>query len=118
MSIVGFKAKGGLRDDGEEALADGRFYAAVEPAAPTAHRGSLSSSPRRSSHTRSRPLSDGLYNMIYDEASPRLSGAGFAKGTGTSTKIGRPMGRGGHMPAEVSTPWLIGVSHWERGMQC
>jgi len=48
----------------------------------------------------------------------RLSGAGFAKGTGTSTKIGRPMGRGGHMPAEISTPWLIGVSLWERGMQC
>lgn len=47
---------------------------------------------------------------------PCLSGAGFAKGTGTSTKIGRPMGRGGHMPAEVSTPWLIiGVSHWEKG---
>ena len=63
MSIVG--CKGGLRDDGEEALADGRT-AAVEPAALKAHRGSLSSSPRRSSHTRSRPLSDGLY----DEASP------------------------------------------------
>ena len=59
MSIVG--CKGGLRDDGEEALADGRFYAAVEPAAPTAHRGSLSSSrlqvfPHEESPAQRRPL--------------------------------------------------------------
>ena len=82
---------------------------------------------RRPSHPRSRPLSDGLHG----EASPlrrglcqrhweqrQDSGAGFAKGIGNSAKIGRPMGRGGHMPAEISTPWLIGVSLWERGMQC
>ncbi|EJK70357.1 hypothetical protein THAOC_08289 [Thalassiosira oceanica] len=38
------ECSGGERGDGEEALADGRFYAAVEPAALMARRGPLSSS--------------------------------------------------------------------------
>jgi len=58
VSIVG--CKGGLRDDEEEAFADGS-KAAVEPAALKAHRGSLSSSrlqvfPHEESPAQRRPL--------------------------------------------------------------
>ncbi|EJK75357.1 hypothetical protein THAOC_02918, partial [Thalassiosira oceanica] len=80
------------QDDEEEALADGRFYAAVEPVAPTAHRGSLSSSRPPPA---GRPTGGVAHSVTASMTKPRLSGVGFAKGTGklgpAPTKIGRPM---------------------------